>query len=140
MRDILDFIVVIYEDTGTNVGQQDRALLAINCFRIFVNKIYENMITQGSNRVQTGFRLDAITLARVKSAAKLKKVSVNTYVNDVLKEATRDIESEEEKEASRKRTEEFLDQFCGAWSGDETPEEILAACKSHNSVWEVPML
>ena len=86
------------------------------------------MITQGSNRVQTGFRLDAITLARVKSAAKLKKVSVNTYVNDVL------------KEASRKRTEEFLDQFCGAWSGDETPEEILAACKSHNSIWEVPVL
>lgn len=84
--------------------------------------------------------MDAITLARVKSAAKLKKVSVNTYVNDVLKEATRDIESEEEKEASRKRTEEFLDQFCGAWSGDETPEEILAACKSHNSVWEVPVL
>ncbi len=74
------------------------------------------------------------------SAAKLKKVSVNTYVNDVLKEATRDIESEEEKEASRKRTEEFLDQFCGAWSGDETPEEILAACKSPNSVWEVPVL
>ena len=57
------------------------------------------MITRSSNRVQTGFRLDAVTLARVKTAAKLKKISVNTYVNDVLKEATQDIESEEEKEA-----------------------------------------
>lgn len=98
------------------------------------------MITQSSNRVQTGFRLDAITLARVKSAAKLKKVSVNTYVNDVLKEATRDIESEEEKEASRKRTEEFLDQFCGAWIGDETAEEILAAAKSIKGIREIPVL
>ena len=98
------------------------------------------MITHSTNRVQTGFRLDAMTLARVKTAAKLKNVSVNTYVNEVLKDATRDIESEEEKEACRKRTEEFLDQFCGAWKGDESAEEILAACKSHNSVWEVPAL
>ena len=81
-----------------------------------------------------------MTLARVKTAAKLKKVSVNTYVNDLLKEATRDIESDEEKEANRKRTEEFLDEFCGAWKGDESAEEILAVCKSHNSVWEVPVL
>lgn len=98
------------------------------------------MITHNPNRVQTGFRLDAITLARVKSAAKLKKVSVNTYVNDVLKEATQDIESEEEKEASRKRTEEFLDQFCGAWIGEESAEEILAAAKSIKGIREIPVL
>lgn len=90
--------------------------------------------------MQTDFRLDAMTLARVKTAAKLNRVSVNTYESIVLKEATREIESEEEKESCRKRTEEFLDQFCDAWKGDESAEEILAACKSHNSVWEVPVL
>lgn len=91
--------------------------------------------------MQTGFRLDAITLARVKTAAKEKKVSINEYVNDVLREATRDIESEEEKEAGRKRTEEFLDQFCGAWVGDETTEEIMAVIKSSpKRIREVPEL
>lgn len=62
--------------------------------------------------MQTDFRLNAMTMARVKTAAKLNKVSINTYKNCVLKEATWDIES----------------------------EDILAACKSHNSVWEVPVL
>ena len=90
--------------------------------------------------MQTGFRLDAITLARVKTAAKEKKVSVNEYVNDVLKEATRDIESEEEKEAGRKRTEEFVDKFFGCWVGDETTEEILAAAKSIKGIREIPVL
>ncbi len=99
------------------------------------------MLTHRNNRVQTGFRLDAITLARVKTAAKTRKVSVNEYVNEVLKEATRDIESEEEKEAGRKRTEEFLNEFCGAWVGDETVEEILAAAKSSpRKIWEIPAL
>lgn len=90
--------------------------------------------------MQTGFRLDAITLSRVKSAAKLKQLSVNEYVNQVLKEVTKDIESEEEKEESRRRTEEFLDKFCGAWAGDETAEEILAAAKSIKGIREVPVL
>lgn len=99
------------------------------------------MLAQKTNRVQTGFRLDEITLARVKTAAKLSNVSVNEYVNVVLKDATRDIESEEEKEASRRMTEEFLDQFCGAWVGDETPEEIMAAIKSSpKRIREVPQL
>ena len=99
------------------------------------------MITQRTNRVQTGFRLDAITLARVKTAAKERKVSVNEYVNDVLKDATRDIESEEEKDACRRRTEEFLGEFCGCWVGDETTEEILAAAKSSpRKIWEIPEL
>ena len=99
------------------------------------------MLAHKVNRVQTGFRLDEITLARVKTAAKLNNVSVNEYVNMALKEATRDIESEEEKEASRRMTEEFLDQFCGAWVGDETPEEIMAAIKSSpKRIWEVPQL
>lgn len=98
------------------------------------------MLTQRANRVQTGFRLDSITLARVKTAAKQKKISVNEYVNQVLKEATEYIESEEEKEASRRRTQEFLDEFCGAWVGDETAEEILAAAKSIKGIREVPEL
>ena len=99
------------------------------------------MLAQKTNRVQTGFRLDEVTLARVKTAAKLSNVSVNEYVNVVLKDATRDIESEEEKEASRRKTEEFLDQFCGAWVGDETPEGIMAAIKSSpKRIREVPKL
>lgn len=99
------------------------------------------MLAQKTNRVQTGFRLDEVTLARVKTAAKLSNVSVNEYVNVVLKDATRDIESEEEKEASRRMTEKFLDQFCGAWVGDETPEEIMATIKSSpRKIWEIPEL
>ena len=108
---------------------------------IFANKNRRFMLAQKNNRVQTGFRLDEVTLARVKTAAKLSNVSVNEYVNIVLKDATRDIESEEEKEASRRKTEEFLDQFCGAWVGDETPEEIMAAIKSSpKRIREVPQL
>ena len=108
---------------------------------IFANKNRRFMSAQKTNRVQTGFRLDEVTLARVKTAAKLSNVSVNEYVNVVLKDATRDIESEEEKEASRRKTEEFLDQFCGAWVGDETPEEIMAAIKSSpKRIREVPQL
>ena len=107
---------------------------------IFANKIESIMLSGRTSRVQTGFRLDAITLSRVKSAAKLKQLSVNEYVNQVLKEVTKDIESEEEKEESRRRTEEFLDKFCGAWAGDETAEEILAAAKSIKGIREVPVL
>ena len=95
------------------------------------------MLTPSANRVQTGFRLDAIVWSRVKAAAKLRNVSANEYVNEVLREATCDIESEEEKEASRKMTEEFLDQFFGAWVGNETAEDILTACKSNGEVREV---
>ena len=95
------------------------------------------MITQKANRVQTGFRLDSLVLSRVKEAAKLKHISVNEYVNEVLKEATLDIESEEEKETSRKLTKEFLDRFCGAWVGEETTDEILRAGRSIKGVREV---
>ena len=99
------------------------------------------MLVHKTNRVQTGFRLDGIILARVRTAAKLKNISVNEYVNIALKEATRDIESEEEKEESRRRTREFLDKFCGAWEGDETVEDMMAAIKSSpKRVWEVPEL
>lgn len=99
------------------------------------------MLANKTNRVQTGFRLDEVTLARVKTAAKLSNVSVNEYVNVVLKDATRDIESEEEKEASRRKTEEFLDQFCGAWIGDDTAEDIMSAIKSSpRKIWEIPEL
>ena len=95
------------------------------------------MITSRANRVQTGFRLDSIVLARVKEAAKLNHLSVNEFVNQTLMEATKDIESEEEKEASRQRTESFIDKFFGAWVGDETEEEILQAGKSIKGVREV---
>ena len=98
------------------------------------------MITQTANRVQTGFRLDPLVLSRVKEAAKQQKLSVNEYVNRTLREATRDIESAEEKEACRKRTNEFLNRFFGAWESSETPEEILQAGKSIKGVREVNAL
>jgi len=99
------------------------------------------MITQRANRVQTGFRLESYVLARIKEAAKQKHISANEYVNEILKEATQDIETEEEREASRRRTEEFLDQFCGAWVGDETTEEIMAAIKSSpGRIRKIPQL
>ena len=95
------------------------------------------MITSRANRVQTGFRLDSIVLARVKEAAKLNHLSVNEFVNQTLMEATKDIESEEEKEASRQKTEAFIKKFCGSWVGDETEEEILQAGKSIKGIREV---
>lgn len=95
------------------------------------------MITHRANRVQTGFRLDAVVLSRVKEAARLKHVSINEFVNETLKEATCDIESEEEREVSRKLTQEFIDQFCGAWVGEETTEKILEAGKSIKGVRKV---
>lgn len=95
------------------------------------------MITQKANRIQTAFRLDDIVLARVKEAARNDHVSVNEFVNQILREVTKDIESKEEKEASRQRTEAFIERFCGAWVGDETEEEILQAGKSIKGVREV---
>ena len=60
------------------------------------------MITSSANRVQTGFRLEPIVLARVKEAARQQNISANEFVNRTLKEATQSIESEQEREECRK--------------------------------------
>jgi len=95
------------------------------------------MITSSANRVQTGFRLDPIVLARVKEAARQQNISANEFVNRTLKEATQSIESEQEREECRKHTEAFLDTAFGSWVGDESEEEILNAGKSMKAVREV---
>jgi len=94
-------------------------------------------ITSSANRVQTGFRLDPIVLARVKEAARQQNISANEFVNRTLKEATQSIESEQEREECRKHTEAFLDAAFGSWVGDESEEEILNAGKSMKAVREV---
>ena len=95
------------------------------------------MITSSANKVQTGFRLDPIVLARVKEAARQQNISANEFVNRTLKEATQSIESEQEREECRKHTEAFLDAAFGSWVGDESEEEILKAGKSMKTVREV---
>ena len=95
------------------------------------------MITSSANRVQTGFRLEPIVLARVKEAARQQNISANEFVNRTLKEATQSIESEQEREECRKHTEAFLDTAFGSWVGDESEEEILKAGKSMKTVREV---
>ena len=95
------------------------------------------MIASSANKVQTGFRLDPIVLARVKEAARQQNISANEFVNRTLKEATQSIESEQEREECRKHTEAFLDTAFGSWVGDESEEEILKAGKSMKAVREV---
>ena len=59
-------------------------------------------------KVQTAFRFDPILIGRLKEAARMADISVNEYVTIVLTDATKDIESEMEKEERRKKTEDFL--------------------------------
>ena len=67
-------------------------------------------------------------------------VSVNEYVTIVLTDATKDIESEMEKEESRKKTEDFLAKFAGAWAGDETTEQIMASIREDRKVRKIVKL
>ena len=91
------------------------------------------MITNKEKKVQTAFRLDGFVLARVKEAARRKNISANQFVNETLKEATKDIETAEEREESIRKTRAFLDSVWGTWGGDESSEEILEAAQSHSS-------
>lgn len=88
------------------------------------------MITEKAKRVQTGFRLEERVLARVKEAARRRHISANEFVNETLKNATQDIESAEEREESRRKTEAFLSIVYGSWAGEETPQEILSSIKN----------
>ena len=91
------------------------------------------MITDKDNKVQTAFRLERFVYARVKEAARRKRISANEFVNEILKEATKDIETAEEKEESIRKTHAFLDSVWGTWTGDESAQEILNAAKCHSS-------
>ena len=64
-------------------------------------------------------------------------ISVNEYVTTILTDATKEIESEMEKEESRRKTEEFLARFAGAWVGDETTEQIMASIREGRKVRKI---
>lgn len=65
------------------------------------------------------YRLNPITISRLKMLAKSKKVSVNTLVDDVLTDYTKDVKSEDEILAERKATEEFISEFAGIWDDND---------------------
>jgi len=80
-------------------------------------------------KVQTAFRFNLTLVGRLKEAAKMADVSVNEYVTSILTEATKDIESEAEKEEDRRRTKTLLDAVAGKWSGPESREEIMESIR-----------
>lgn len=83
------------------------------------------MIATETTRKQTGWRVNPILIERVKEAAKRKSISANDYVESILFDATKDIESEKERNERIAKNEAFLNRFAGKWSGDESPNEIL---------------
>ena len=95
------------------------------------------MKSNKTTKVQTAFRFDPILIGRLKEAARLADVSVNEYVTIVLNDATKDIESEMEKKESRRKTEDFLAKFAGAWCGDETTEQIMASIREGRKVRKI---
>ena len=79
-----------------------------------------NMATTAVSDLKlTGFRLNPVTLARLKTRAKTEKVSLNTLVDTILTNEVKDIRSEEEILESKRRTDEFLSLCVGVWSGEE---------------------
>jgi len=93
-----------------------------------------------TKKVQTAFRFDPILIGRLKEAAKMADVSLNEYVTIVLTDATKDIESEAEKEENRRKTEEFLKACAGSWVGDESVETIMHYIKDGQISKEVIVL
>ena len=67
----------------------------------------------------TGFRLNPVTLARLKTRAKNEKVSLNTLVDGILTNEVKGIRSEEEILAAKKRTNDFLAACAGLWTEEE---------------------
>ncbi len=81
------------------------------------------MIATETTRKQTGWRVNPILIERVKEAAKRKSISANDYVESILFDATKDIESEKERNERIAKNEAFLNRFAGKWSGDESPSQ-----------------
>lgn len=91
------------------------------------------MIADYSTRKQAGWRVLPLLIERVKEAARREHISANDFVEKTLLQATKDIETEVEKEMRLKRNDEFLSSFAGKWSGDETPEDILGSIKKNDT-------
>lgn len=88
------------------------------------------MLSVRTTRKQTGWRIDPVIINRVKEVARKRKISANDYVESVLSEATKDVESEEERLARAASNNAFLTAFAGKWNGDESAGQILASGKS----------
>ena len=91
------------------------------------------MITMSTSsqpsRIQTAFRLEIRLISKLKEAARQAHISLNDYVSAALKEATKDVVTEEELEEERRKTAAFLDSCAGSWDGPETTEKIMETIK-----------
>lgn len=81
------------------------------------------MLTTNDKRKQAGWRVTPITILRVREAARRKKISANDFVESVLAEATKDIETEEEKKERLESNNAFLKSFAGKWPDAELVEK-----------------
>ena len=81
------------------------------------------MLTTNDKRKQAGWRVTPITILRVREAARRKKISANDFVESVLAEATKDIETEEEKKERLESNNAFLESFAGKWPDAEVVEK-----------------
>lgn len=81
------------------------------------------MLTTNDKRKQAGWRVTPITILRVREAARRKKISANDFVESVLAEATKDIETEEEKKERLESNNAFLKSFAGKWPDAEVVEK-----------------
>lgn len=88
------------------------------------------VVVKTSKSIQTAFRFDPLLLGRLKTGAAQNHLSLNAYVSKILARATEDIESEAEILANKKKTERFLSEFSGKWSGTESPEDIMSSIKA----------
>ena len=84
-------------------------------------------------RKLAGFRLPLSLIEKVKIAAKTAGTSVNDYVCSTLALATKDIETQEERENHKRETQAFLDRFGGAWIGSESDEDLKSVIQSNKS-------
>lgn len=112
---------------------RDNHLLGNNKSPIFASKEKKIMIANDNTRKQAGWRVLPVLIERVKEAARRENISTNDFVEKTLLQATKDIETEKEKEMRLKRNEEFLSTFAGKWSGKETAEEIMTSIKDNDS-------
>ena len=95
------------------------------------------MPTSTTTRKPAGWRINPTTINRVREAAKREHISANDYVERVLTEATKHIETEEERKERLHENNCFLDRFAGTWSGTESTDEIMKAIKSGSTPKEV---
>ena len=95
------------------------------------------MPTSTITRKPAGWRINPLTIQRVKEAAKREHISANDYVERVLSEATKHIETEEERKERLQENDLFLDRFAGKWSGTESSGEIMKVIRSGSASKEI---